>query len=593
MKDLLYFVKQIQTFAGKKLYINLIAMTFIGLLDGIGLLLLVPLISMTGIVDLGLEETMFSGFTLFNDFPPSVALPIILCIYVCIVIVHHLIERAVMIRNVQIQMGYLRYLRMTTYEHVLRSDWSFFIRNRKSDLINLLLTEIAKTSGGTNSFLQLCSAFIFSLIQIGIALWLSVEITIFVLIAGVFIIFLNRRYLKKSSALGSRNYRLGKDFLAGMTDHINGIKDIKTNNLEKSRLAWARSITAKMVEEQIEYTTIRMTSQLTYKISSALFIALFIVVSVLVFQAQAGVLLLIILIFSRLWPRVAGIQASLEQIATAIPSFNAVKTLQEECKQSVEYATAAEEKMPVNIGIDCRGIDFRYNRSQEQYALKNIKIFIPANKMTAIVGRSGAGKSTLIDLIMGLNQAEQGEILIDGQKLTKENLFMLRKNIGYVPQDPFLFNESIRENLLLISPAATEDDLWNALDFASAAEFVKRLPHGLDTFIGDRGIKLSGGERQRIVLARAILRKPSLLVLDEATSSLDTESELKIQEAIEKLKGTLTIIVIAHRLSTIRNADQVIVLDKGQVVQQGGFQQLSLEKNQVFSKLLGRQVEVM
>jgi len=213
--------------------------------------------------------------------------------------------------------------------------------------------------------------------------------------------------------------------------------------------------------------------------------------------------------------------------------------------------------------------------------------------MTAVVGRSGAGKSTLIDLFMGLNQPECGEVLVDGMSLTKDNLISLRKVVSYVPQDPFLFNTTVRENLMLVNPNATEEELWEALYFSSAAEFVKKLPDGLDSVIGDRGIKLSGGERQRIVIARAILRKPSILVLDEATSALDSENEAKIQQAIENLKGKMTIIVIAHRLSTIQKADQVVVLDEGKIIQKGGFVQLAEEKKSVFSNLVKNQLEAM
>ena len=184
---------------------------------------------------------------------------------------------------------------------------------------------------------------------------------------------------------------------------------------------------------------------------------------------------------------------------------------------------------------------------------------------------------------------DSGEVLIDGVPLKNENLLALRKVLSYVPQDPFLFNTSIRENLILTKENATDDEIWEALTFAYAADFVKKLPNGIDTVIGDRGIKLSGGERQRIVLARAILKKPAILVLDEATSALDSESELTIQEALESLKGKMTIIVIAHRLSTIRNADQIIVLEDGQVIQQGSFKQLAQEEQKMFSKLLRKQ----
>jgi ATP-binding cassette subfamily C protein len=268
--------------------------------------------------------------------------------------------------------------------------------------------------------------------------------------------------------------------------------------------------------------------------------------------------------------------------------------LQDECLAAKEiHDREVEEIKPMVIekGIDCQGVFFRYNPEQPDFALQNINIQIPVNQMTAIVGRSGAGKSTLIDLLMGMNQPEKGAVLIDGNQLGSENLLSLRHSVSYVPQDPFLFSATIRENLLIIDQNATVEEIWEALEFSAAADFVRKLPLELDTLIGDRGIKLSGGERQRLVLARAILRKPSILVLDEATSALDTENEAKIQGAIETLKGTMTIIIIAHRLSTIRHADQVVVMDQGKIIQLGGFNQLVVEKKGMFSHLLSNQME--
>lgn len=597
LKDLFYFLKQIHSFAGKILYINLMAMTVIGLLDGIGLLLLIPMISMSGVVNLGIEESSIANvFGFLQNISGSVGLPLILGIYVLIVILHNLVDKQIKVRNAIIQNGFLRHMRIETYGAVIYSNWDFFIKKRKSDLINLLLTEVTRTSGGTSAFLQFMASLIFTFIQIALAFWLSAKITIFVLLSGVFIVFLNRKFLKKSLALGKRNYELGRTYLAGITDQINGIKDIKSNTLEESRMQWFQTTTKRMEQEQVEYTKLKMTSQLYYKIASAIFMAFFIFVSLKMFHAQAGQLMLIILIFSRLWPRVAGIQASLEQIATTLPSFKAVKSLQMECLNATEYEKqVASNLKPLEIikSLECRNVYFRYNKDREAYTLKNINMVIPVNQVSAFVGRSGAGKSTLIDLLMGLNRAEKGEVLIDGSKLTQDNVQSLRQTIGYVPQDPFLFNMSIRENLLLVVPKASEKRIWEALQFAAAAEFVRKLPQGLDSHIGDRGIKLSGGERQRIVMARAILRNPSILVLDEATSALDTESEAKIQEAIERLKGKMTIIIIAHRMSTIRNADQVIVLEQGEIIQQGRFNELSQETSNVFSKMLGRQLEIV
>lgn len=595
MREVIYFVKKLHSFSGKILYFNLIGMIIMSLLEGVGILFLIPMISMSEIVSIDTGGTPLSGvFEALKNIPSSFGLPIILGIYVLLVIGQNILQRQITIRNTIIQHGFFRHLRIETYNALLHSNWNFFVKKRKSDIINSLTSEIATASAGTHSFLQFVASLIFTLIQIGIAFFLSANITIFVLISGLVLIFFSRKFLKRSLALGNKNYVSGKNYLSGITDQINGIKDIKSNTLEKSRMDWFREVTQNMQNEQVEYARLNTKSQLYYKAASALLIALFILVAVNMFKAQGGQLLLVILIFSRLWPRVAGIQSSMEQIAMRIPSYKAVIDLQNECKLAREFRDEDAQDiktLQISKGIECKNVFFSYNKTNDTYALQDINLFISANQMTAVVGRSGAGKSTLIDLLMGLNKPEKGHLLLDGEPLSTTNLLSLRRAISYVPQDPFLFNESIRENLLIVEPNANEEQIWDALEFSSAAEFVKKLPDGLDTIIGDRGIRLSGGERQRLVLARAILRNPSILVLDEATSSLDTENEAKIQEALDRLKGKMTIIVIAHRLSTIRNADQVIVLEHGEIIQKGEFVQLAKEKRSMFSKLLQNQIE--
>jgi ABC-type multidrug transport system fused ATPase/permease subunit len=596
MEEVFYFVKKLHSYSGKILYYNLIGMTIMSLLEGIGLLFLIPMISMSNIVSIETGGTPLSGvFDTLKSIPKSLGMPIILGIYVLLVIGQNILQRQISIQNTIIQHGFFRQLRIETYDALLHANWDFFVRKRKSDLLNFMTSEIANASAGTNSFLQFIASLIFTLIQIGLAFWLSVNITIFVLISGLILIFFSRKYLKRSLALGGKNYESGKNYLAGITDQINGIKDIKSNTLEESRMSWFRDVTLNMQHEQIEYSRMSTKSQLFYKVASAILIGIFLLIAINMFHAHGGQLMLIILIFSRLWPKVAGIQASMEQIAMRIPSYKAVISLQNECKLAREFSDNDAQNiksLQIRSGIECQNVFFRYNKSIPTYALQGINLFIPANQMTAVVGRSGAGKSTLIDLLMGLNKQEKGQLLLDGRPLSSTNLLSLRRAISYVPQDPFLFNESIKENLLIVQPNANEEQIWEALEFSSAAEFVKKLPNGLDTMIGDRGIRLSGGERQRLVLARAILRNPSILVLDEATSALDTENEAKIQEALERLKGRMTIIVIAHRLSTIRNADQVVVLEQGEIIQKGEFGQLAKEKRSMFSKLLRNQMEV-
>lgn len=425
MKQLVYFLKQIHSFAGKRLYINLLATVFMSLLEGIGILLLIPMVSLSGIVNFGTgESSILRAFSFFRDIPDAISLLLILGSYVLIVTVQNILQRQVTVQNTVIQLSFLRYMRLETYRVLLHADWNFFIQKRKSDLINLLTAEVTRAGAGTTSFLQFIASLIFTCIQIGLAFWLSPKITLFVLLCGVVIIFLNRKFLKRSLALGNRNFELGKSYLAGITDQINGIKDIKSNTLEESRMSWYQSITEEMKNEQVEYTKLKTTSQSYYKISSAVLVAAFIYAAVKLFHAEASQLMLIILIFSRLWPKVAGIQASMEQIATTLPAFKAVKALQDECKNAREFEKEANQSVePVQFkkDIQCRNVYFRYNQGAS-YALQHINLIIPSNQMTAFVGRSGAGKSTLIDLLMGLNQPEKGQVLIDGIPLSKDNL---------------------------------------------------------------------------------------------------------------------------------------------------------------------------
>ncbi|MFA9457490.1 ABC transporter ATP-binding protein [Halalkalibacter sp. AB-rgal2] len=599
MNSIIYFVKQIHSYSGKGLYVNLMAMSCISLLEGIGILLLIPMISMSGILPLQGEIARIAFlFEPFEQIPSSIGLPIILLLFVMIVIAQNVLQRYITVKNTEITNGFYRYLRFETYRLILQAKWAFFVKKRKSDLINILTNEITKVGAGTFTFLQFVSSFIFTLIQISIAFWLSPTITGFVLLSGLLLLFFSRKFLSNSMRLGSRNHELSKAYLAGVTDQINGIKDIKSNTLELNRLSWYDSVTKKMKEEQVNYTKLQATSQMYYKIASACLMAMFIFFSINLFHSQGGQLLLVIVIFSRLWPRVTDIQASMEQIANTVPAFEVVKAIQHECEELKEFHKFDKgTRLNVHNHIECKNVYFSYNDEGESesniYALHNISVRIPANKMTAVVGRSGAGKSTLIDLFMGLNKPQKGQVLVDGLPLTEKRLMDLRQSISYVPQEPFLFNETIRENLMLVAPHATEQEMWEALEFSMAADFVKMLPNQLDTIIGDRGMKLSGGERQRLVLARAILRKPTILILDEATSALDSENEKKIQEALRHLQGSMTIIVIAHRLSTIRDADQVIVLEHGHIIQSGEYAKLAEEEKGVFRHLLQNQKQAI
>lgn len=599
MKDLFYFIRKMHQVSGFRLYLNMFTTFVISCLDGIGIYMIVPMLSIIGVFQMNMDEVplVSSLFAFIESSSIELNLPVVLTIYVMIVGGQALLQRSQMVLNSRILQGFVRSLRTETYRGLLGAKWEFFLRKRKSDFHHVMVNELGRVSYGTSLFLQMVTAIIFTVIQIGLAFWLSPLLTAVVLISGGILALFSRKFIKKAGHIGDKTSELSQSYFAGISDHFNGIKDIKSNRLERSHISWFNNMSKELESNVIQLVRVNSLSQFIYRISSITLIAGFVYLALEVFHTPAEQLILVVLIFSRLWPRFIGIQSNIEQLATNLPAFKAMRKLQQEYEQEMELTLSGSseggKQFQLQDGIECRQVNYRYDPKEPVFALRDINVYIPANRMTAIVGMSGAGKSTLIDMLMGLIQPERGQVLIDGVTLRDEKqLLSLRSAIGYVAQDPFLFNASIRDNLKLVDPYAEDTELWNALKFSVSDEFVRMLPQGLDTVIGDRGIRLSGGERQRIVLARAILKRPSILVLDEATSALDSENERLIQEALDRLKGSMTIIVIAHRLSTIRNADQVIVIEQGEVIQQGGYKQLSQEAKGKFRQLLNYQTGV-
>ncbi|GGE32544.1 ABC transporter ATP-binding protein [Psychroflexus planctonicus] len=256
-----------------------------------------------------------------------------------------------------------------------------------------------------------------------------------------------------------------------------------------------------------------------------------------------------------------------------------------ETKNEIEDQPDAVEKNDFTSSIAIKNINFKY---EDDYVLKNFSVNIPKGKTIALVGQSGSGKSTIANLLTRFYEVNEGSIEIDGVSIKDMKLHSLRGLMGLVTQDSILFNDTIRENLKLGKENASEEELIEALQIANAHDFVMALPKGLDTNIGDSGNKLSGGQKQRISIARAVLKNPPIMILDEATSALDTESERLVQEALENMMKNRTSVVIAHRLSTIQNADEIIVLHRGEIVEQGTHQSL-IAKNGTYKKLVDMQ----
>jgi ABC-type multidrug transport system fused ATPase/permease subunit len=281
---------------------------------------------------------------------------------------------------------------------------------------------------------------------------------------------------------------------------------------------------------------------------------------------------------TRIAPAIMRLQQSLIQIrnsmGSAVPTLEVINSLANVRQVENTYDTLNTNHEGFNGEIKSKEVSFKYPK-KENYALRNISFEISSGQSIAIVGPSGAGKTTLVDVILGVLQPDNGSVLISG-KSPLDSITAWPGAISYVPQDVRISNTSFKSNVALGYPTevATDELVWQALEIAQLADFVRGLPQGLDTKVGERGTKISGGQRQRLGIARAVFTKPKLLVLDEATSSLDGQTESDISDSINKLKGSVTVLIVAHRLSTVRNCDQVIYVDKGEILVQGSFSQV-------------------
>ena len=467
-----------------------------------------------------------------------------------------------------------------------KSRWGFFSGSDHGRLLNTLNKEL-NTIGDTLGNLATLFAQVIQLcICLAVPLWLNVSVTLSTLgiaiLLGLPFLLLHR----SSYHLGKLNTETANMLMGVLSEVVGSARLI----LGFGRQTQARERYLNAFDQHVNVTLRSQTLAIVVpKFYQPLAMMGAVVSMGFALRGNTSVSELAAVMWSLLTslPILAGLLQGNISISNFLPSYEQLVSLREKAAE-FEEVEGSRIFNRLEKGIEFREVNFTY--SGRVKTLTNINLNIRKGQMTALIGESGSGKSTVTDLVLGLQVPEQGDVLIDGVCLNnwKQNSF--REKVGYVPQDPILFHCSIRDNLLWSVEKANENDLWQALHLANAETFVRELPQSIDTIVGDRGIRLSGGQRQRIALARALLRKPDLLILDEATSSLDSESEQLIQQSIEKVAQDTTILIVAHRLSTISKADQVYVLRQGKVIEEGSFLNLSKKSGGFLNAMLATQL---
>lgn len=552
-------------------------MACVGLTEWIGLVLLIPLLGLAGL-DLGggaasriadVAAYAISGIGL------APGLVTVLVLYTGIVSARAVLRRWQALAITDVQTRFVRHLRRRLLRAILHARWVFFSRQRASDCVHVLTGQVARVGHATDHLLPLLAQLLVLTIYVLFALALSPVITLMVVVAGLTLLLLLRGEAERAFAVGESTTAAAGRLYGAVIEQLGGLKIARSYAAEERTLAAFDGLEAELVATGMEAQRTFTRARLGFEIGGVLVLGLMVYLSIeLVGLAVAEVVLLVYL-FGRVVPRFASLQQSYHYFVHALPAFHDVMRLIAACEaQGEPRAAMCAAAIPLRDAVRLRDVSFAYP-STRRPAVSGLTLAIPAHRTTAIVGPSGAGKSTIADLVLGLLSPDTGQVLADGIVIGPATVTAWRQRIGYVHQETFLFHDTIRANLLWARPDASEGELWDALRLASADRFVSRCPDGIDAVIGDRGVLLAGGERQRIALARALLRRPALLVLDEATSALDSENERQIQRAIEQLHGRVTILLITHRLSTIRDADLIHVVDEGRLVESGTWSDLT------------------
>jgi subfamily B ATP-binding cassette protein MsbA len=466
-------------------------------------------------------------------------------------------------------------LRKRVFEQLQSVQLSYFGQTNSGELINTLTGEIGKlqVAFSLTSYMitKGLTLFVYTFLLFAISWQLTLVSVILFSLVVAGLTRLNQRVRESSFAVSAAS---GK-FATIALELINGIRTVQafaTQDYERKRFYAASSEVLKTgMKAARRWAIVRPMAE---GLATTVLISM-IILAITVFVAngtlQTASLLTFLFLLFRLVPalhEINGNRAQLSSYSGALANISDV--LQEHDKPYIQDGT--HEYQGLAHGIEFVAVDFGY--TDDQLVLKDITLTIPKGKMTAIVGGSGAGKTTLVDLIPRFYDPTRGQVLFDGRDVRSFAMKSLRRKMAIVSQDTFIFNASVRYNIAYGLDDVTDELVWKAAQQANALDFIMNMPEQFETPLGDRGVRLSGGQRQRLAIARALLRDPEILILDEATSALDSVSERLIQESLEQLSEGRTVIAIAHRLSTIVRADKVVVLEQGQIVEQGTYQEL-------------------
>jgi len=465
---------------------------------------------------------------------------------------------------------------------MLKSDWSYLSKQKLGHLDQTMTTNLSATS----SLFFVFSAFVLIaakvIIYTIIAIQISSIIALLAVTVGLIAFLVFKPFFYKSKIISEELEILNRNTSHYTNENIIGMKTVKSNLVESKVFKKANEYFKKKRHLNMKYVFIQGSTDVLIQFFGISFVLVMFVFMYKVSEFNFATFAVIVYAINQIFLQIQSAQFQMHRISERVPYLSKLLSVLHEAEKHNEKSDGKKDfSFKKEITFD--RLSFEYEPGKN--ILDNLSFDIKKGEMVGLIGPSGAGKTTIVDLLLRFYNANNGDILIDGNSIEDIKLEEWRKNIGYVSQDIFLMNDTIENNIRFYDSSLSKSDIEISAKQAQIYDFIQTTPEKFNTVIGERGILLSVGQRQRIIIARVLVRKPELLILDEATSALDNESEVKIQEIIENLKGNITVLVIAHRLSTVINADKLVVLENGKIAETGTPKELLENKKSYFAKV--------
>lgn len=472
------------------------------------------------------------------------------------------------------------------------------------NILMLEISEIDKESSGlfidrlnndteeiSDVFMQFAYWLSYVITNVGVLVtifFLNRIVFVFSLVTSLAIYLVRKKRINKNYSINKNIKKLNEKTTSLTSEVIRGIRDIKVLNASKNVLGELERRIVEASDEKANLIKNNRVYNFYENSSTALADLLFMVLGVYLCKNSLLTIPSFVILYNY-QGKVQGLWNGIASLSEYLKKFSLASTRIFEIVESIRYQkeTFGTKHLSDVVGyIDFKNVSFSYENGKK--VLDKISFNIEENKTTAIVGKSGVGKTTIFSLMAKLYKPSSGNIFIDGVNIKELDESSIRDNIAIITQNPYIFNFSIKENFLLTSPNATDEEIINACKIASLDEFINTLPEKYDTIVGEGGVTLSGGQKQRLAIARALLMKTKIILFDEATSALDNETQEQIQESIKKMKGNFTIVIVAHRLSTIMDADNILVIDDGKVIETGTHKEL-IKKSTIYKNLYNKE----